>query len=129
MYDLNFREENKALTERENGVVEDAAVLESLKNELEVINKDKNGKFDYICIVETAGAVASPGPSSTLQCDLYRPFRFPGVLVGDGRLGGISRTISAYESLKLRGYDFVAVVFEDHGLVNEVPLLSYLRNR
>ncbi|EEF30904.1 adenosylmethionine-8-amino-7-oxononanoate aminotransferase, putative [Ricinus communis] len=158
MYDLNFREENKALSndgggadnselicktlfawndavsphlaaERENGVVEDAAILESLKNELEVINKDKNRKFDSFCIVETAGGVASPGPSGTLQCDLYRPFRFPGVLVGDGRLGGVSGTISAYESLKLRGYNIVAVVFEDHGLVNEVPLLSYLRNR
>ena len=59
----------------------------------------------------------------------HRPFRLPGILVGDGRLGGISGTISAYESLKLRGYDIVAVVFEDHGLVNEIPLLSYLRNR
>lgn len=58
-----------------------------------------------------------------------RPFRLPSILVGDGRLGGISGTISAYESLKLRGYDVVAVVFEDHGLVNEVPLMSYLRNR
>lgn len=63
-----------------------------------------------------------------LKC-VGRPFRFPGVLVGDGRLGGISGTISAYESLKLRGYDIVAVVFEDHGLVNETPLISYLRNR
>lgn len=60
---------------------------------------------------------------------VYRPFRLPAILVGDGRLGGISSTISAYESLNLRGYDVVAVVFEDHGLVNEVPLLSYLRNR
>lgn len=58
-----------------------------------------------------------------------RPLRLPGILVGDGRLGGISGTISAYECLKLRGYDIVAVVVEDHGLVNEVPLLSYLRNR
>lgn len=49
--------------------------------------------------------------------------------MGDGRLGGISGTISAYESLKLRGYDVVAIVIEDHGLVNEVPLLSYLGNR
>ncbi|GFS40666.1 adenosylmethionine-8-amino-7-oxononanoate transaminase [Actinidia rufa] len=80
-------------------------------------------------VLETAGGVASPGPSGSLQCDLYRPFRLPAILVGDGRLGGISSTISAYESLKLRGYDVVAVVFEDHGLVNEVPLLSYLRNR
>jgi dethiobiotin synthetase/adenosylmethionine--8-amino-7-oxononanoate aminotransferase len=71
-------------------------------------------------------------PSSIHFFSIYvvRPFRLPGVLMGDGRLGGISGTISAYEStLKLRGYDIVAVVFEDHGLVNEVPLLSYLRNR
>jgi len=61
---------------------------------------------------------------------VVRPFRLPGVLMGDGRLGGTSGTISAYEStLKLGGYDIVAVVLEDHGLVNEVPLLSYLRNR
>lgn len=58
-----------------------------------------------------------------------RPFRLPAILVGDGRLGGISGTVSAYESLKLRGYDVVAIVIEDHGLVNEVPLLSYLGNR
>ncbi|KAL8488837.1 hypothetical protein ACS0TY_024951 [Phlomoides rotata] len=57
------------------------------------------------------------------------PFRLPAILVGDGRLGGISGTISAYESLTLRGYDVAAVIFEDHGLVNEVPLLSYFRNR
>ncbi|KAL3522081.1 hypothetical protein ACH5RR_014915 [Cinchona calisaya] len=43
--------------------------------------------------------------------ELDRPFRLPAILVGDGRLGGISGTISAYESLKLRGYDVVAVVF------------------
>lgn len=60
---------------------------------------------------------------------LCRPFRLPAILVGDGRLGGISATISAYESLKLRGYDVVAVVLEDQGFVNEVPLLSYLRDR
>lgn len=58
-----------------------------------------------------------------------RPFRLPAVLVGDGCLGGISSTISAYESLKVRGYDVVAVVIEDHGLVNEVPLETYLRKR
>lgn len=59
----------------------------------------------------------------------HRPMRLPAILVGDGRLGGISATISAYESLKLRGYDVAAIVFEDHGLVNEVPIMSYLRKR
>lgn len=58
-----------------------------------------------------------------------RPLRLPGVLVGDGRLGGISTTISAYESLVLRGYDVPVVIFEDNGLSNEVALLSYLKKR
>ncbi|ONK70534.1 uncharacterized protein A4U43_C05F34710 [Asparagus officinalis] len=78
-------------------------------------------------VIETAGGVASPGPSGTLQCDLYRSFRLPVILVGDGHLGGISATISAYESLKIRGYDVIAVVLADHGLSNEVSLMSYLR--
>jgi hypothetical protein len=33
--------------------------------------------------------------------------------VGDPRLGGISATISAYESLTLRGYDVDLIVFMD----------------
>ncbi|KAJ6382123.1 hypothetical protein OIU77_030723 [Salix suchowensis] len=156
IYNLNFREENRFVkdgvnvvselvcetlyawkeavsphlaAEKENGVVEDSLVLETLEKCLRKEEDIKEAEMDVFCVVETAGGVASPGPSGTLQCDLYRPFRLPGVLMGDGRLGGISGTISAYESLKLRGYDIVAVVLEDHGLVNEVPLLSYLRNR
>ncbi|KAL4350298.1 hypothetical protein AHAS_Ahas10G0128000 [Arachis hypogaea] len=49
-----------------------------------------------MCVVETVGGVASPGP-----------------------LFSIFGTISAYESLTLRGYDVVAVVLEDHGLLNK----------
>ncbi|KAK9815939.1 hypothetical protein WJX72_012312 [[Myrmecia] bisecta] len=63
-----------------------------------------------MALLETAGGVASPAPSGRLQCDAYRPLRLPGVLVGDGRLGGISATISAHESLLLRGYDTSVVV-------------------
>ncbi|KAK1290895.1 hypothetical protein QJS10_CPB18g00222 [Acorus calamus] len=112
--------------EREGANVSDPSLRESLGRCLEACLK---GRDRTMCVVETAGGVASPGPSGTLQCDLYRPFRLPAVLVGDGRLGGISGTISAYESLKLRGYDVVAVILEDHGLLNEAALLSYLRNR
>ncbi|KAG4970089.1 hypothetical protein JHK82_035785 [Glycine max] len=117
--------------EREGLVVKDSAVLETLGECLEDVAECGAGKerSEVLCVVETAGGVASPGPSGSLQCDLYRPFRIPAVLVGDGRLGGISGTISAYESLKLRGYDVVAVVFEDHGLLNEGPLMSYMRNK
>ncbi|XP_043709582.1 bifunctional dethiobiotin synthetase/7,8-diamino-pelargonic acid aminotransferase, mitochondrial isoform X2 [Telopea speciosissima] len=117
--------------EREGAVVPDSQLLDSLQKCLEVCSRDNDCDRNegIVSVIETAGGVASPGPSGTLQCDLYRPFRLPAILVGDGRLGGISGTISAYESLKLRGYDVVAVIVEDHGLVNEIPLSSYLRNR
>ena len=39
------------------------------------------------------------------QCDLLRPLRLPGILVGDGRLGGISATLAALDTLALRGYE------------------------
>ncbi|KAH9988993.1 PLP-dependent transferase [Russula vinacea] len=54
--------------------------------------------------IETAGGVHSPTLSGTTQLDSYRPLFLPTILVGDSRLGGISSTISAYESLLLRGY-------------------------
>ncbi|KAL6751462.1 pyridoxal phosphate-dependent transferase [Haematococcus lacustris] len=66
-----------------------------------------------LTLVETAGGVASPAPSGNLMCDVLRPLRLPAVLVGDARLGGISCTISAYESLLLRGYDVEAILFID----------------
>lgn len=67
-----------------------------------------------VALVETAGGVLSPGPSGTPQADIFRPMRLPAVLVGDHRLGGIASTISAAESLIMRGYDIDAVVcFDD----------------
>lgn len=66
-------------------------------------------------LVETAGGVLSPGPSGTPQADIFRPMRLPVILVGDHRLGGIASTISACESLLIRGYDVDAVVCFDDG--------------
>ncbi|KAF2717383.1 PLP-dependent transferase [Polychaeton citri CBS 116435] len=69
---------------------------------------------DAVAIVETAGGVLSPTPSGSSQADLYRPLRLPILLVGDFKLGGIGTTISAYESLRLRGYDVHSVaLFND----------------
>jgi dethiobiotin synthetase/adenosylmethionine--8-amino-7-oxononanoate aminotransferase len=84
-----------------------------------------------IGLVETAGGPLSPGPSGTPQADLFRPLRLPVVLVGDHRLGGISSTISAAESLIMRGYDIDAVVcFNDGGKYeNSEYLLDYFRKR
>eukprot|EP00899_Mesostigma_viride_P020781 jgi/Mesvir1/28704/Mv19675-RA.1 len=80
-----------------------------------------------LILIETAGGVASPGPSGSLQCDIYRGLRLPCVLVGDGRLGGISATITAYESLLLRGFDTVAVVVVDGGYQNHSFLAEYFQ--
>jgi dethiobiotin synthetase/adenosylmethionine--8-amino-7-oxononanoate aminotransferase len=52
--------------------------------------------------------------------------RLPAVLVGDHRLGGISATISAYESLLLRGYDVEAIVLmSDEALGNTAALSQH----
>ncbi|KAF2031569.1 PLP-dependent transferase [Setomelanomma holmii] len=78
-----------------------------------------------IAIVETAGAVLSPGPSGTPQADLFRPLRLPAVLIGDHRLGGIGSTISAAESLIVRGYDIDAVIcFDDKSKFENAAYLT-----
>ncbi|KAF2188076.1 bifunctional dethiobiotin synthetase/adenosylmethionine-8-amino-7-oxononanoate aminotransferase [Zopfia rhizophila CBS 207.26] len=83
-----------------------------------------------IVLIETAGGVLSPGPQSTPQADLYRPLRLPVVLVGDYRLGGIATTISAFESLTLRGYDVDAIaIFNSGRFGNDEYLKSYFKNQ
>ncbi|KAL4818342.1 pyridoxal phosphate-dependent transferase [Aspergillus spinulosporus] len=81
-------------------------------------------------LVETAGGVHSPGPNGNSQADLYRPLRLPIILVADSRLGGISSSISAYESLLLRGYDIHSVlVFKDDYYQNHEYLGNYFRGK
>ncbi|KAH6668825.1 hypothetical protein B0J14DRAFT_151273 [Halenospora varia] len=81
-------------------------------------------------LLETAGGVHSPAPSGTSQADLYRPLRWPAVLIGDSQLGGISSTISAFESLHIRGYDIDLVcMFEDNVYQNHEYLKKYFENK
>ncbi|KAL4872130.1 hypothetical protein BDV12DRAFT_163087 [Aspergillus spectabilis] len=81
-------------------------------------------------LVETAGGVHSPGPNGNSQADLYRPLRLPIILVADSRLGGISSSISAYESLLLRGYDVHSVLlFKDDYYQNHEYLKNYFRGK
>lgn len=57
--------------EREGAVVGDSDVLGLLKKCLEIeVGIDNKGSV--LTLVETAGGVASPGTSGSLQCDLYR---------------------------------------------------------
>ncbi|MEW5314668.1 MAG: hypothetical protein WDW38_006143 [Sanguina aurantia] len=82
-----------------------------------------------LILVETAGGVASPAPSGSLQCDVMRRLRLPGILVGDARLGGISATVTAYEALLMRGMDVEAVVLlepQGSSLYNATYLRQYL---
>lgn len=58
------------------------------------------------------------------------PLRLPVVLIGDAKLGGISQTISAFESLKIRGYDVEAVLlFRDQLYENHLYLADYFRQQ
>lgn len=72
----------------------------------------------------------SPGPNGNSQADLYRPLRLPVVLVADSRLGGISSSIAAYESLLVRGYDVQSVLlFRDEYYRNHEYLGDYFGQR
>jgi dethiobiotin synthetase/adenosylmethionine--8-amino-7-oxononanoate aminotransferase len=70
--------------------------------------------------------VHSPTPSGTTQVESYRPLFLPTILIGDSKLGGISSTISAFESLLLRGYIVDAVLlFRDELYRNWEYLTRY----
>jgi len=87
----------------------DRGLLQKVKDAL-TQHHTNGGRY---ALLETAGGVLSPAPSGTVQADLYRPLRLPVVLVGDAKLGGIATTISAFESLHLRGYDVQSVLLFD----------------
>lgn len=79
--------------------------------------------------LETAGGVHSPTPSGSTQANVYMPLRLPSILIGDSRLGGISQTISAFESLQIRGYDVKSVLlFKDNNYGNLEYLSDYFKN-
>ena len=92
----------------------------------EFANKTCRSDSRPLALIETAGGVASPGPSGNLQCELLRALRLPAILVGDGSLGGISTTTAAYESLYARGYDIVAIAMADDGLANHRAMVNIL---
>ncbi|PVH81257.1 onanonoxo-7-onima-8-eninoihtemlysoneda [Cadophora sp. DSE1049] len=81
-------------------------------------------------LVETAGGVHSPTPSGSSQADLFRPLRLPVCLVADHRLGGISASISAFESLHIRGYDLDLVLqFEESKYQNHNYLRTFFETK
>ncbi|KAI7852566.1 hypothetical protein BDC45DRAFT_443690 [Circinella umbellata] len=84
-------------------------------------SKSKDGAYSFI---ETAGGIHSPVMSGTPQADFYRPLRLPSVLIGDSKLGGISTTLSTYESLALRGYDIPSILLFHNDRYRNHEMLS-----
>ena len=104
--------------------VSDKEVAESLNGHLDKLETDIEVGESSSIWIETAGGVMSPSSSSPQnqdphhsmdaasgwgwvpQADLYKSFqdRSSVVLIGDGRLGGISSTLTALEALMHRNY-------------------------
>ncbi|TPX70130.1 hypothetical protein SpCBS45565_g01925 [Spizellomyces sp. 'palustris'] len=97
---------------REDKPVSDVELLRATQDVLDGAWKESAGNA-AIAFLETAGGVNSPVMSGTLQCEAYRPLRLPTLLIGDANLGGVSTTLSAYESLYIRGYDITGIVMFD----------------
>jgi bifunctional dethiobiotin synthetase / adenosylmethionine---8-amino-7-oxononanoate aminotransferase len=130
---------------KENAPRSDEEVLTKLKTRLqELMNSSSNNQTPTTCWLETAGGVLSPSSSSPqnssprharnqagwgwlTQGDLYQPFvnLAPVVLCGDGKLGGISATLSSLESLILRGYHVAGIVLLETGYDNGSALREY----
>ena len=130
-----------AASRKENLPVSDEQVVTALEGCLDNLRADNP---HLPCWIETAGGVLSPSSSSPMnkqsrhasndsgwgwmtQGDLYRCFKseMDVVMIGDGRLGGISATLSALESLLSRGYNVTGLVLIEAGYSNQNAIREY----
>ncbi|KAJ6558378.1 onanonoxo-7-onima-8-eninoihtemlysoneda [Mycena capillaripes] len=109
-------------------IVSDSTFINSISSYVRRCASRASGRAHMY--VETAGGVHSPTLSGVTQLECYRPLFLPTILIGDSRLGGISATISAYESLLLRGYIVDAILlFRDEYYRNSEFLTPYFAER
>ncbi|KAG0044167.1 hypothetical protein BGZ83_010587 [Gryganskiella cystojenkinii] len=104
----------------------DSEVLQATINAIRNFKQGLNSGEKGWALLETAGGVNSPIMSGELQSKFYRPLRLPTVLVGDSHLGGISTTLTSYESLHQYGYDIPALLLFDNKSRNHQFLEKYL---
>ncbi|KAJ7627956.1 onanonoxo-7-onima-8-eninoihtemlysoneda [Mycena polygramma] len=117
-----------AAGEETQKIVSDATFINSISSYVRRCASRTTGPAHMY--VETAGGVHSPTLFGVTQLDCYRLLFLPAILIGDSRLGGISATISAYESLLLRGYIFDAILlFRDEYYRNSEFLAPYFAER
>lgn len=118
------------------------ANFQQCPNDKEILEQTSQTLFTWaqngpgFAFLETAGGTLSPGPNGSLQADLYRPLRLPVILVADPRLGGISASLAAYETLSSRGYDVYGIAllrdeyYKNHEYLDEffhkrnIPVIS-----
>ncbi|KJE93388.1 hypothetical protein CAOG_04181 [Capsaspora owczarzaki ATCC 30864] len=120
-----------AMEEDTQQPVTDAQLVQAVSSAMTQFRESLRDEADGLrwCLVESAGGVLSPATSGTPQADVFRPMRLPAILIGDSKLGGISATLSAFESLSLRGYDVPCVVmFHDRELENDKTIEKQLRH-
>ncbi|KAG0242030.1 hypothetical protein BGW41_005013 [Actinomortierella wolfii] len=109
-----------------NDPPKDSVVLEETKKALRTFKESLAANEKGWAVLETAGGVNSPIMSGELQSRFYRPLRLPTVLVGDSILGGISTTLTSYESLHQYGYDIPALLLFDNKSLNHQFLERHL---
>ncbi|QDZ24434.1 ATP-dependent dethiobiotin synthetase BioD [Chloropicon primus] len=116
--------------EMEGRLVPDGDVVRAIRLQEEAFRRElRDSNLDGLMLVEIAGGPLSPGPSGTLLADLLRPLRYPGILVGSAALGGITGTLSAKESIEIRGFDLShLLILEDgeKGLNNKEALEGHV---
>lgn len=129
----------------ENKPVSDAQILSALTDAL--LHQQQQYE-DLTSYIETAGGALSPASASPENCsprhaltenqwgwipqaDLYQELSgvAPVVLVGDGRLGGISATLAALEVVVARGYDVAALVLLENGYDNVSAIRALSQRR
>ncbi|KAF9168499.1 hypothetical protein DFQ26_006658 [Actinomortierella ambigua] len=111
-----------------NDPPKDSVVLEETKKALRTFKESLMTNEKGWALLETAGGVNSPIMSGELQSRFYRPLRLPTVLIGDSLLGGISTTLTSYESLHQYGYDIPALLLFDNKSLNHQFLERHLTN-
>ncbi|KAG0367673.1 hypothetical protein BGZ54_003469 [Gamsiella multidivaricata] len=104
----------------------DTEVLQATINSIRTFKQSLGQTDKGWALLETAGGVNSPIMSGELQSKFYRPLRLPTVLIGDSHLGGISTTLTSYESLHQYGYDIPALMLFDNKSRNHQFLERYL---
>ncbi len=134
----------------EDKPVSDKEVVNALSKSLDELEVKSKSNCNSSIWVETAGGVMSPSSSSpqnqaphhskdaasgwgwVTQADLYGAFkdRSSVVLIGDGRLGGISSTLTALEALLHRNYNIGGILLikddDDAGDPNVQALREYV---